>query len=80
MVFLWPIAKDSDLEIKMKQKFVFLFLLTFAIYMSGFDLLSLSSSLQNPYDRQLGHFELRNSLTELYQVVSFVCHKTYSYF
>ena len=69
MVFLWPIAKDSDHEIKMKQKFVFLFLLSFAIYMSGFDLLSLSSFLQNPDDRQLGHFELRNSLTELYQVV-----------
>ena len=39
----WLTAKDSDHEVKMRQNLVFLFLLPFVIYLTGFDLFSLSN-------------------------------------
>ena len=63
----YPVKKDTDSSngVEILQKLVFLFLLPFAMHLSGFDFSGFSNFFLNPYDGQIGHFELTNSLKNL---------------
>ena len=55
MLYFYPIAKDPDHGVKVRQNFAFSFLIAFFIYLSGFDSFSFSKI---PMTDSLDNFSL----------------------
>ena len=77
MLYFYPIAKDPDHGVKVRQNFAFSFLIAFFIYLSGFDSFSFSKI---PMTDSLDNFSLGTPQKNYIKQYNRSVIKTYSFY